>query len=125
MLPNEYQKLAERTENKDYKAVVIRSTDDTIVRLDHAGMGMVTEVGEFMDVLKRFKIYGKKIDFINLGEEVGDLMWYIALTCNALNINLEDVMIKNINKLKTRYPDKYTNEKAINRNLETERQTLQ
>jgi NTP pyrophosphatase (non-canonical NTP hydrolase) len=120
-----FQKLAERTENKNYKVIAERSAEELILRLDHAAYGFITETGEFTDVLKKYKIYGKPLDIVNLREELSDLLWYVALACNALNIPIEEIMDLNINKLKDRYPEKYTDYKAINRNLETERKTLE
>jgi NTP pyrophosphatase (non-canonical NTP hydrolase) len=121
-----YQMDAFKTENTDFEAISKRSSEPMIVRLDHAAMGLTTEIGEFVDVLKKYKIYGKPIDTVNLQEEIGDIFWYIALACNALGgVKMSGIMERNIAKLKARYPEKYTNENALERNLETERQILE
>ncbi len=78
-----------------------------------------------MDAVKKSKFYGKDLDRINLIEELGDLMWYSALLCDELGVSLEQVWNKNIRKLKSRFPDKYTDEKAKNRNLNKERKELE
>jgi NTP pyrophosphatase (non-canonical NTP hydrolase) len=102
--------------------------DDKMIRLQHAAFGFCTESGEFMDALKKHVFYGDELDLTNLAEELGDLLWYVALACNALGINLEDVMTKNLKKLhgKTgRYKDQFTEEEALHRNLDVERKTLE
>ena len=125
MSPNEYQKLAELTENKDFFGILKRLGDERTLRLIHAAQGLTTETGEFTDTLKKYVFYGSPIDEVNMAEEVGDLMWYIAEACNALGIDLEDVMERNIEKLQTRYPQKFEASAALNRNLEQERKILE
>jgi NTP pyrophosphatase (non-canonical NTP hydrolase) len=121
----EYICSAVRTESKDFDSIADRMTTKEAIRLNHAAMGMVTEAAEFLDVLKKHIYYGKTIDKVNLAEEIGDLCWYMAIACDELHVNLEDIMETNIAKLKARYPNKFTSEDAINRNLETERKILE
>lgn len=52
--------------------VAERFNDVNTLRLTHAGMGLVTEAAEFIDVLKKYSMYGKEIDIHNLAEELGD-----------------------------------------------------
>ena len=94
-------------------------------RLLHAAMGMTTESGEFLDPLKKHLFYGKPLDSTNLKEELGDLLWYIAIACDALDTTIEDEMIRVINKLKTRFPDKFSSDHAIHRDLTAERKALE
>lgn len=94
-------------------------------RLIHAQMGMQTEVAEFADALKKSLFYGKPLDIVNLKEELGDLMWYMAIAMDELDTNFTKEGDRVINKLKTRYPDKFTVDKAENRNLELERAILE
>ena len=85
----------------------------------HMVMGMTTEVGELVDVFKKNMAYGKPIDWVNVEEEIGDLMWYIVNFCTEYDIDLESVLDKNISKLQKRFPDKvFSSEHAINRNVE-------
>lgn len=111
----EYKKQAMRT------CAPLDNTDNNI----HMILGMVTEVGELADVFKKELAYGKDVDWVNVKEELGDLMWYIINFCTINNINLEDVLDTNIEKLKARYPDKFTREYAITRNLQNERTILE
>jgi NTP pyrophosphatase (non-canonical NTP hydrolase) len=91
----------------------------------HMILGMLTEVGELADVIKKNFAYKKDIDWINAQEEIGDLMWYIANFCNINNFDLTKILQTNIDKLTARYPDKFTEHNAINRNLDKERTILE
>lgn len=91
----------------------------------HMLMGMVTEVGELTDQFKKNLAYGKDIDWVNVKEEIGDLMWYISEFANQHNFDLEEILETNIGKLQKRFPEKFTTENAINRNLDDERKILE
>jgi len=90
----------------------------------HMILGMLTEVGEMADVFKKNLAYNKDIDWINVEEELGDLMWYVANFCRINNFNLNKILDINIEKLKLRYPNNFTEENALNRNLDAERNIL-
>ena len=62
--------------------------------------------------------YGRDLDRTNLFEETGDLFWYLALIADELGFSFEEAMVSNVAKLKARYGDKFTTEKAINRELD-------
>lgn len=125
MTPQEYVANAVRTESNDFMAIKERFGKEEIIRLIHASQGMQTESAEFTDVLKKYLFYGKETDRTNMAEEIGDIMWYVAIACDALGVDLEEVMKTNINKLKARFPDKFTESDAVNRNLDKERETLE
>jgi NTP pyrophosphatase (non-canonical NTP hydrolase) len=96
-----------------------------IIRLNHSIIGLCGELGELAGTVERYVYYGQKeLDRNNIYEELGDCLWYIAQACNALGFKLEDVMASNIAKLKTRYPDKYTDEMAANRDTKAEQKAL-
>lgn len=124
MTSDEYVNLAIKTENRDFITIFPRIKNSQFIRLDHASKGMITEVGEFVDELKKWEFYGKSYTTTSLVEELGDLMWYIAIACDAIGVPLEVVMEKNIAKLKARYGEKFNEEDALNRNLEQERMVL-
>jgi NTP pyrophosphatase (non-canonical NTP hydrolase) len=90
----------------------------------HMIFGLFTELGELVDGFKKDMAYNVPIDDVNLKEEIGDLMWYIAGLCNVNGFDLDNILEANIAKLKTRYPDKFTEEAAINRDLDKERSVL-
>lgn len=121
----DYIKQAKTTESLNFDKIYERVELVNTLRLLHAGMGLATEAGEFVDMLKKHIFYGKPLDVLNLVEELGDSCWYIAIACDALQVSFEDVMKKNISKLKARYPNKFTQEDALNRDLKRERETLE
>ena len=94
-------------------------------RLLHCAMGMQTESAEFTDQLKKHIFYGKELDTTNLKEELGDIMWYMAIAMDSLNTTFSQEQKRVIEKLKVRYPSKFTQEEAENRNLKNEREVLE
>lgn len=122
MNADEYQKLAMRTAATPdlFNNNVDGSMDDVL----HALLGIGTEAGELQDMLKKHLMYGKAFDRTNLVEECGDLLWYIALALKTVNVTMSDCMERNIKKLQVRYPQKFTTENALNRNLEQEARVL-
>jgi hypothetical protein len=159
-------------------------------------LGVITEIGETLDIFKKFLAYKKPMDLVNLGEELADTAWYIVNKCKLENISLDDnfdevlldikqlvetrmfsqeglpielkteailtlllasycaptnnmfsapivqlgllshiaswydldffqCLTNNIEKLKVRYPEKFTEEAAQNRDLEAERTELE
>ena len=91
----------------------------------HAIIGVATEGAELLDPVKKMMFYGKPLDMVNLDEEMGDLLWYIAIYANARKTTIEALATTNNLKLRARYPDKFSSEKALNRDLERERIILE
>lgn len=116
---------AVRTESRDFATIGSRMQCEENIRLLHSAMGLVTEAGEIQDALKKHLFYGRTLDKVNLEEELGDLFWYMAIMADTLGISFEQIMEKNIRKLKSRYGEKFTEERAIKRDLSTERQILE
>lgn len=101
------------------------SPDSKLSRLLHASIGLNTEQAEFADMLKKHLFYGKPLDETNLKEELGDLLWYMAIALDALGSDFETEMNRVIAKLKVRYPDSFTDHHAENRDLVAERTVLE
>lgn len=120
----EYVENVLKTESVDFEKIREQIRTPVAIRLDHAADGMCTEAGEFKDAMKKYKFYGRPIDRTNLIEELGDLMWYIGIACDVLDVSLDEVMEININKLKVRYGDKFSETKAENRDLEKEMKVI-
>lgn len=119
-----YPDEVQRSESMDFDQITERLQEVPVIRGLHAAMGVATEAGELVDAFKKYVFYGKEWDEKNLKEEAGDLMWYIQTLCNAMGWNLEDIMTMNIEKLKIRYPEQFSSEFAINRNLDLEYEAL-
>jgi len=78
-----------------------------IERLTTAGVGLAAESGEFLEIVKKMVFQGKPWNDDNrehLIIELGDVMWYVAQACMALDIPFDDVIIRNVEKLEKRYP---------------------
>ncbi len=93
----------------------------TCARPLHALMGLATEIGELIDMYKKHIFYGKPLDLVNASEELGDICWYLAIEMDVLKIDFDIVQERNIAKLRARYPNKFTEYDAENRDLDNER----
>ena len=79
----------------------------SIERLTTAGVGLAAESGEFLEIVKKMVFQGKPWNADNrehLIIELGDVMWYVAQTCIALDVSFDDVIRGNVSKLEKRYP---------------------
>lgn len=124
-MSEKYIKDAIKTDLTDYSPVIARLQDKRTVRVLHAAMGLDTEAAEITDALKKHLMYGKELDIVNLKEEAADIMWYLAVLADELGFSFEEVQERNIAKLKKRFGDKFTEGKAINRDVEAERKILE
>lgn len=79
-----------------------------IHRLLTGAVGISAEAGEFMEIVKKIIFQGKPANEDNLDHlkiELGDILWYVAQACLALDISLEELTDMNIKKLSKRYPE--------------------
>ena len=86
---------------------LVNQRDADMPRLLTASMGLGAESGEFTEVVKKILFQGKPLDADNIfhmQRELGDIMWYWMQGCMALNIDPNEVIQMNIDKLKARYP---------------------
>jgi NTP pyrophosphatase (non-canonical NTP hydrolase) len=91
-------------------------------RIFHSVVGIVTEAVELLEAID---LDSDQVDEVNLREEFGDLAWYIAIGLDETNSSFEQVLDRVIAKLRARYPEKFTSENAINRDLVKERKVLE
>tara|TARA_Y100001951_G_C11226613_1_gene232096 strand:+ start:361 stop:780 length:420 start_codon:yes stop_codon:yes gene_type:complete len=93
--------------------------DVNVPRLITAAFGLVSEGGEFTEVVKKVLFQGKELDEDNrtrLVKELGDVAWYWANACTALNVDPLDVLELNAEKLKARFPEgHFSAERSENR----------
>ena len=78
-----------------------------IERLTTSGVGLAAESGEFLEIVKKMVFQGKPWSDANrehLLIELGDVMWYVAQACIALDVSPEEIIEMNVDKLKARYP---------------------
>lgn len=83
--------------------------------LETAVYGLAGETGEFIDLQKKVKFQGKAFDREKAIKELGDIMFYVATACIALDIPLKEVIDLNEEKLTSRYPNGFTVENSENR----------
>ena len=78
-----------------------------VERLLTAAVGMSAESGEFIEVVKKMIFQGKPVNeenLFHLKRELGDVMWYVAQACMALDTSFDEIVEMNVEKLKKRYP---------------------
>ena len=78
-----------------------------VERLLTAAVGMSAESGEFTEVVKKMIFQGKPVNeenLFHLKRELGDIMWYVAQACMALDTDFNEIIEMNVEKLKSRYP---------------------
>ena len=102
-----------------------RAEDGGMEKLLHAAMGLCTESGELLEAVYKAKWSGEEFDVVNCKEELGDLFWYMAIIFRDLDLNLEEVLQINSDKLDKRYGAKFSEHAAINRDLTAERNILE
>jgi NTP pyrophosphatase (non-canonical NTP hydrolase) len=84
------------------------SADADVPRLMTAAFGISAEAGEFTEVIKKIFLQGKPYNEDNafhLKRELGDICWYVAQACMALDTTFEEVLQMNYEKLSARYPE--------------------
>ena len=98
---SEYPKLVERLNE-------LKEQGADVSRLMTAAFGMSAEAGEFTEVVKKIFLQGKPYteeNVFHMKRELGDLCWYLAQACMALDISFEEVLEMNYEKLSARYPE--------------------
>ena len=106
MQPNEYQRLAMTTLNPDLTKKEM---------LINAVMGLCGESGETIDHVKKHLFQGHELDREVLKKELGDIAWYLAEAATALDLELEEILMGNIEKLRKRYPEGFDSQRSIHR----------
>ena len=130
---NKYIEFVRQTTSpasSDFAALLSRLTelevthDADVPRLLTAALGMSAEAGEFTEVIKKIILQGKPYNEDNvfhLKRELGDICWYLAQACMALDVTFEEVLQLNYEKLSARYPegtfDVYSSENRIEGDL--------
>lgn len=97
---NNYDFLHKRIES-------LRSPDFNPSLLLTAAIGLAAEGGEFAEIPKKILFQGKPVTDeakFHMKRELGDIMWYWVNACRALDLDPNDVIAENVNKLKARYP---------------------
>ncbi len=83
-------------------------SDADVSRLLTAAFGISAEAGEFTEVVKKIILQGKPYNednIFHLKRELGDICWYMAQACMALDTDFNEILDMNVDKLSTRYPE--------------------
>ena len=99
-------RLDELDGNFDYQSDT-HGPDINVPLLLTAALGLAAETGEFCEIPKKIYFQGKPLteeNVFHMKRELGDIMWYWVNACRALNLDPNDVIEENVNKLKARYP---------------------
>lgn len=100
----------------DYQRAALRTANGTnCVNLMNAALGMAGESGEVADIIKKHTFQGHDLDVNHVAEELGDVLWYVAVGAEAIGLSLGEVAQRNVDKLKRRYPDGFDKSRSINR----------
>lgn len=97
---SEYQELASRTANHLLEPKF---------RLSVAGLGLAGETGEAVELIKKCVGHGHELNLETVTKELGDVLWYVAEISTILQLNMNEIAEKNIEKLKKRYPEGFSN----------------
>jgi len=90
-----------------YRVQRIQNLGYNISLMMTSAIGLGSETGEFQEIVKKILFQGKALDDDNvfhMKRELGDIMWYWVNACRALNLDPNEVIAENIEKLKSRYP---------------------
>lgn len=98
---------------------------EVATNLIHAIIGKFTEAGELLEALRDAIDLGKPLDNVNILEEIGDGFWYDAILLYEIGGTFDGAQRVNIDKLRKRFPDRFTEYDANNRNLVAERAILE
>lgn len=104
---------------KKYQEECLRTTpplgENIYPTLCNFSLGLAGECGEVVDSIKKVVFQMHELDKDKLTEELGDVLWYFVNLSNVLNIDLDDIMNTNLEKLRKRYPDGFDSNRSINR----------
>lgn len=104
----EYQELANRTSGAGKAGER---------RMIIAALGLAGEAGEFANMVKKLTAHGHDITNTELADELGDVLWYLAEAASASGLTLNDIAQQNVDKLRARYPDGFSEERSRNRKV--------
>jgi NTP pyrophosphatase (non-canonical NTP hydrolase) len=103
---SEYQKLASRTAG---------AGGDGDRRLMISALGLAGEAGEFANIVKKMTAHGHPITSEEFADELGDVLWYVAEAASACGLNLGELAVQNVEKLRNRYPAGFSKARSRNR----------
>ena len=109
----EFVKATTSAPSLDYPTLSARLSEleaegANVTQLLTAALGLTAEAGEFTEVVKKIFLQGKPYteeNIFHMKRELGDICWYLAQACMALDVNFREIMEMNYEKLSARYPE--------------------
>jgi NTP pyrophosphatase (non-canonical NTP hydrolase) len=80
-----------------------------------AALGLAGEAGEFANLIKKLTAHGHAIEPAELADELGDVLWYLSEAASACGLSLDEIARGNVEKLRSRYPEGFSEEASRNR----------
>ena len=102
----------------DFQRAAMRTADGMSKKyplLLNGVLGLAGESGECADIVKKHLFQGHALDEQHLAEELGDVLWYIAVSAQALGKSLSEIAQGNVDKLMRRYPQGFDKARSVNR----------
>lgn len=121
MQGKEYVELAMRTndgkstERLGNKVLTIHNPIVDMGGVLNGVLGLTGEAGEVADMVKKWVFHEKELDMEHFKKELGDVMWYMAMICYSMGLDLDEILQMNVDKLKARYPEGFDTARANNR----------
>lgn len=112
MTGKEYQNLAMRTnDHKNSDRIIKKINNNQLVNSDeliipdiggvlNGCLGLAGESGEVLDLIKKWVFHENELHVEHLKKELGDVMWYVAMICESMELDIDEIFQMNINKLK-------------------------
>jgi NTP pyrophosphatase (non-canonical NTP hydrolase) len=91
----------------DYQQAALRtaSLGGEVPPLWYLALGLTGEAGEVANLVKKFERHGKPFSADAVADELGDVLWYLAVAAHVAGLSLDEVASRNVDKLRARYPD--------------------
>jgi NTP pyrophosphatase (non-canonical NTP hydrolase) len=99
----------------DYQILAKRTMVDGQSQIVNYALGLAGETGETVDFIKKWMFHGHYLDHAKLESELGDVLWYVSALATSFGYSLEEIAEMNIEKLKARYPQGFSESDSINR----------
>ena len=102
----------------EYQALALRTAghrENTEKVLTYTALGLTGESGEVAEMIKKTFYHGHPLDVEALCKELGDVLWYLAVMAEELGLSLEQIATQNIEKLRARYPEGFSEQRSLAR----------